>query len=497
MKKTILTMLALVASICFAKAESSFDFTTSIPTGWTTTVSPYGFSERGAQFTSSSDLTLANVSDVKEVTVDCYTNSEKDNDNSITVYVGEVSFGTKQLARATELTLTFNSAEAVSGDLKIVITKTNKKSVYIKTVTIDGTYDNSGVEEEDPLEGLDADYAYAEPTIITNTENTGSNKPYTFIQNNIKVNCTKGARYETYFSVNAGASLTFIATQPIKAIVVNGYVKKEFEAEASSGDIQYVDASEDEVSAEQVLAVTEVNNNILTLTCEKQLQCRSVAIYFTSTPEIHIDEGEDDYDYSYEWEPEEQVTMDVTFDSIAYMDETEFLEYPCTDLKLFDRKNNYMLNLIVFVSTLDEEPETTILPTGTYPINYTYLESEDYANTVQASVGGYEDYDFPSYFLTDVKYDESGYAYEYVPYYLVSGTLEVLAVEGGGQFEVHATTYNGSTINGTYFFGEGEPNPEDEISNVTVGIKATKVLRNGHLLIERNGECFSVDGQRR
>ena len=126
MKKSILLLLALVASICFAKAEASFDFTTSIPKGWTTTVAPYGYSERGAQFTSSSELTLADVQDVQEVTVACYTNSEKDNDNSITVYVGEVSFGTKQLARATDLTLTFNSAEAVSGDLKIVITKVNK-----------------------------------------------------------------------------------------------------------------------------------------------------------------------------------------------------------------------------------------------------------------------------------------------------------------------------------------------------------------------------------
>lgn len=496
MKKTIILLLALVASISFAKAEASFDFTSSLPKGWTATVAPYGFTERGAQFTSSSELTLANVSNVKEVTIACYTNSEKDNDNSITVYIGEVSFGTKQLARATDLTLTFSAAEVVSGDLKIVITKVNKKSVYIKTITIDGTYDAGDIEEEDPLEGLNTDYEYAEPTIIANTENTGSNQAYTFIQNNIKVTCTKGARYETYFSVNAGASLTFTATQPIKAIVVNGYVKKEFEAEASSGEIQYVDASEDEVTAEQVLAVTEVNSNILTITCEKQMQCKSVAIYFTSTPEIHIDD-EDDYDYSFEWEPEEQVTMDVTFDSLAYVDETEFLEYPCTDIKLFDRQNNYMLNLIVFVSTLGDESETTILPVGTYPINYVYLEGDDYANTVQASVGGYDDYDFPSYFLTDVTYDEYGYPYEYVPYYLVSGTLEVIAVEGGGQFDVHATTYNGSTINGTYFFGEGEPNIEDAVDHVTFDAKATKVLRNGQLLIERNGECYSVDGKRR
>lgn len=361
------------------------------------------------------------------------------------------------------------------------------------SATID-LHDDNGVEDEDPLTGLDVEYEYEEPTIITNTEVKGSNQAYTFIQNNIKVTCTKGARYETYFGVNADASLTFAATQPIKAIVINGFVKKEFEAEASSGEIQYVDASEEEVEAEQVLAVTEVNNNILTLTCKKQLRCYSVAIYFTGTPEIHIDEGEDEYDYSYEWEPTEQVTMNVTFDSLAYIDETEFLEYPCTDLKLFDRKNNYMLNLIVFVSMLDEEPKTTILPTGTYPINKTYLESEDYANTVQASVGGYEDYDFPSYFLTDVKYDENGYAYEYVPYYLVSGTFEVKAIEGGGQFEVHATTHNGSTINGICSFVNGKP-VEDAVENVTSDRMATKMLRDGHLLIRRNGVVYGVGGE--
>jgi len=493
MKKTILLLLAAMACT-WALAETSFDFSSSLPSGWSATVAQRGFEERGAQFSSSTELSSPEVMDVKKVTIECSCNSDNDNEFSLAVSVGETSFGVKQLPKANNQQLEFEVAEATSGVLKIVITKGSKKSVWIKTVTIDGTCDGGNTEEEDPLDGLEPDYEYDEPTIITNTENAGSNQAYTFIQNNIKVSCTKGGRYEAYFSVNADAKLTFIATKPIKAIVVNGYVKKAFEAEASSGEIHYVDASEDEVTAEQVLAVTEVNNNILTLTCEKQMRCYSVAIYFTSTPDIQIDEGEDEYDYSFEWEPKEQVTMNVTFDSIAYVDETEFLEYPCTDIKLFDRKNNYMLNLIVFVSTLEEEPKTTILPVGTYPINYTYLDSDDYANTVQASVGGYEDYDFPSYFLTDVMYDEEGLAYEYVPYYVVSGTFEVRAAESGGRFEVHATTYNGSTINGICSFVNGKP-VEDAVENVTSDRKATKVLRNGHLLIRRNGMIYGIGGE--
>jgi len=489
MKKTILLLLAAMAC-SWALAETSFDFSGSLPAGWTATVQPRGFDERGAQFSSSSELTSPEVTNVKKVTVECSCNSAEDNEFSLTVSVGETSFGVKQLAKANDQQLDFEVAEAATGVLKIVISKGSKKSVWIKTVTIDGTCDGE-TEEEDPLEGLDADYVYTEPTTIINDEETGSNQPYTFIQNNIKVVCTIGARYETYFSVNAGATLTFIATQPMKAIVVKGLIKKGFEAEASSGYIDYADADENEVEAEQVLAVTDIDSTILTLSCDKQMRCYQVNVYFTTTPEIDIDHSESGY--SYEWEPTEPTTFNVTFDSLAYMDMSEMLGYASTDLMLFDRKNNYLLDLVVFASTIEagtgRELET-LLPVGTYPINDEYID-----NTVQASPGGYDSFDFPTYFLTDVLYDENGYPHQYEPYYIVSGTLEVVAVEGGGEFVVHATSYNGTTVNATYMFAEGEP-IDDAVTNTSTDRKVTKELREGRIVILRNGVAYGADGMR-
>ena len=340
-------------------------------------------------------------------------------------------------------------------------------------------------------EALDPNYEYLEPTIVINSAEVGSNlENYSFVCNNVQVRVTKGARYSDYFGVNAGEKVTFTTTQPMKAIVVNGYIKKGFDATASSGSIDFADAEEEEVTAEQVLAVTDIDATTLTISCTKQLRCYSVAVYFQTIPDISIGE-EEESDYSYEWEPTEVVTMNVTIDSLAYLDMTESLGYGCTDIQLFDRQNNYMMDLTVYTASV---ADGTILPVGIYPINFDcYEEGKDFTNTVAASVGGYDTYDFPSYFLTDVSYDENGRPYEYVPYYLVSGTLEVLAVEGGVQMNIHAASHFGSTINAVYFMGEGEP--FDAVGDAAVDCRAVKILRDGHLFIQHNGVLFSIGGR--
>ena len=335
-------------------------------------------------------------------------------------------------------------------------------------------------------EVLNPDYTYAEPTIVTNSEEIGSNLAnYSFICNNVQVNCTKGARYADYFGVNAGEQITFTTTQPMKAIVVNGFVKKYFEATASAGEIAYVDAEEDAVTSEQVLAVTDINSTTLTISCVKQLRCYSVAVYFNENPEIDIEGGEEEDDYSFEWEPTEVTTINVSFDSLEVTDMTENLGYACTSLYLMSEE--YEMELSVFASTVEE----TILPVGTYTINDSYEE-----NTVMSSPGGYEEYDFPSYLITDFEQDAaSGTWYYNTVYYLVSGTLEVVQVEGGGQLTIHATSHFGSTINAEYFFGEGEPNI-DAVEHTSIATQAAKHLHGGQLYIERNGQLYDIVGRK-
>lgn len=485
MKKILLSLLALAASFSFALASTTYDFSASLPSGWTSNPAPNGFENpgRGAQFAATTTLTLPNVTDVAKVTIEGASNI---NNYTIEVLVGTTSFGTQTIPQGNDQTWEFNGTTS-SGDLKIIITKATKKSVYIKTVTIDGEATQGGDSTTvTPVEGLDPNYEYAEPTIVTNTDSVGSNINYNFISNNIEVKATTGARTSTFFSVNAGQSITFTATQPMKAIVVNGYVKKDFEAEASAGELAYVDASEEEITAEQVLAVTDIDTTSLTISCVKQMRCYSVAVYFNENPEIDIEGGEEEDDYSFEWEPTEIKTINVTFDSIEVTDMTENLGYACTGLYLMS--GEYEMELSVFASTIDS---ITILPVGTYAINDSYEE-----NTVMASPGGYEEYDFPSYLITDFEQDpSSGDWYYNTVYYLASGTLEIAEVEGGAQLTIHSTSHFGSTINATYSIGAIQPDI-DAVENTSIAVQAAKHLHGGQLYIERNGQLYDIVGRK-
>lgn len=328
---------------------------------------------------------------------------------------------------------------------------------------------------------LNPDYEYAEPTIVTNSEDIGSNLVnYSFVCNNVQVSVTKGARYAAYFGVNAGESITLTATKPMKAIVVNGYIKKGFSATASSGVIVYANAEEDEVTAEQVLAVTDIQATTLTISCAKQLRCMEMSIYFEANPEININTGGEEL-YSYYWEPEEKTTFSLRFDSLQYIDMTDNLGYPCTSL-LFSSEQAE-LTLAVFASTCDEG---TILPAGTYTIDDSYT-----TGTVQASPGGDEYMDYPSYLATDFEIGTDGNLL-YNPYYLIGGTLSIKAVEGGAEFEVQGTTYNGSTVNAYCLYRE-QP-LDDAVEDTTVAPRATKVLHGGHLYLRHGNKWYGING---
>lgn len=333
--------------------------------------------------------------------------------------------------------------------------------------------------------GLDTNYTYAEPTIVTNSEDLGSNLVnYSFVCNNVQVTVTKGARYTNYFGVNAGENITITTTQPMKAIVVDGYVKQNFEAEATAGDITYVNAEDDAVESEPVLAVTDINATTLTISCVKQLRCYSMSIYFSANPEIDIEGGEEEDDYSFEWEPTDSTHIYVEFDSIEVMDMTDNLGYPCTDLYLIS--DTYEMDLSVFASSMDDG---TILPVGIYPINDSYAD-----NTVMASPGGYDEYDFPSYLITDFEYDQASSSWYYnTVYYLVSGTLEVTTTEKGVKLIIRASSRFGSTIEAHYLNGNDQPNAVD---NTPVEQPATKFIREGHLLIKRNGTEYTISGEK-
>lgn len=136
-------------------------------------------------------------------------------------------------------------------------------------------------------EELDPEYVYSEPTVLTVPDMQVQGAAYSFVENNILVNVTRGAVHDSYFSAHAGYSITFTATKPMKGIAIDGFVKKGFEATVSSGEISYLTPDTDK-EASPVIVITDIEDNSVTINCLKQLRCYSVEIYFEENPEDEV-----------------------------------------------------------------------------------------------------------------------------------------------------------------------------------------------------------------
>lgn len=329
---------------------------------------------------------------------------------------------------------------------------------------------------------LDPNYQYAEPTTIGVPELTLSAQAYEFVENNIKVNCTNGAVNTDYFSCYAGYAITFTAAKSIKGLTVNGYIKKDFTATASSGMIEYADASEAEVEGDPVLIMTNINATSVTLTCVKQIRFYSVDFYFEENPDVELGGGGNggDGEYTYEWEPTTPTTITATMDYAAAYDFAE--DYGFVELYL--ENDDYFADLYVLA---DFDAQLGV-PAGTYNV-----ASSGETGTVWASSGGNEEEDEPSYLAAD--FDAEGY-YN-TSYYFAGGTLTVSASAKGVKYEMAITTHFGSTLNLTYE-GPVENGFDTAVEQVTDNDEhvaaTTKILRNGQLLILRNGLRYNAAG---
>lgn len=162
---------------------------------------------------------------------------------------------------------------------------------------------------------LDPDYVYPAVTSVSVPSQTVQGDAYSFVDNNIQVYCTKGAVTADYFSAHAGFAMTFTATQPIKGIVVDGFVKKDFTATVSDGEISYLTPTEDQ-NADPVLVVKGADSKSITISCVKQLRCYSVEVFFEYDPDVTVSGGSG--------EPDEEVDLDFDYADCIY--ETEYSE---------------------------------------------------------------------------------------------------------------------------------------------------------------------------
>ncbi len=282
--KRFLSLLCMVALTVLSVNATDFDFSSSIPAGWTSSVAQQGFeADRGIQYTQTASLTYKGVSNVTTVTIVASSNIA--NGYSLGVSVGGQTFGkTVSLPKENKKTFTFTGSNAASGDVVVTITKTgSSKSAWIKTISIDGT---TGPVTPDK-ERLDSSYVYSEPTTILPKDSVGKVSLDTVI-NNVLLQCFNGALYATDIRVMAGSSISFSTTKNMKAIVIKGKIKKGFEATASAGTISYVQADEEDKEGDPVLLIKDIDTTNVTINCVKQLQCQAINIYFEANPDIEI-----------------------------------------------------------------------------------------------------------------------------------------------------------------------------------------------------------------
>lgn len=177
---------------------------------------------------------------------------------------------------------------------QVVFTLTGKGQRQIQRIVIDGepvVIDTVVPEPLPTAEDLVADYIYPEPTSVAPQDTTVLKKEYAFITNNILVYCNQGSIVKAtdttfaYFNCNAEYQLTFTATQPIKGIEIDGFVRKAFNASCDHGTIQYLTDVDYDMEGWPAMVLMDVNSENVTLNCPKQLRCYGVRVYFQSNPD--------------------------------------------------------------------------------------------------------------------------------------------------------------------------------------------------------------------
>ena len=140
-------------------------------------------------------------------------------------------------------------------------------------------------------EDLEVNYSYAEPTAVNVPDTQFFKNEYAFISNNILVYCGQGSiikatdTTEAYFNCNADYNLTFTATESIKGIEIDGFVRKAFSATCDHGEIEYLTDGDFDMEGFPAMVIRNIDAQSVTLSCPKQLRCYGVRVYFQENPE--------------------------------------------------------------------------------------------------------------------------------------------------------------------------------------------------------------------
>ena len=180
------------------------------------------------------------------------------------------------------------------------------------------------------------------------------------------------------------------------------------------------------------------------------------------------DSGDDDSETNYSFEPTEKTAIDETMTNADWTDYTSY-----GYVSVYMENDEFSADLYVVT-------ENAEMPVGEFEINDTNNE-----NTVVASIGGDDTYDYPSYVAAE--YDDEGY-YN-AAYYLVSGTLKIEQDGENYNITLNAVSYNGSTVKMTY---TGAVDQYTAIRDVEV--MSDVYARDGRIYAEEGARIYTILG---
>lgn len=298
-----------------------------------------------------------------------------------------------------------------------------------------------------------------EPVIITAPDTVINKTAYSFTDQGITISVSYGSAYPaghsynnlgvTYFACLVPSTMTISAEQAIKGIAINGWVKKSFSASCDKGTIDYLSDDYEDTTGEPVLTISDIDATSVTISCDKQLRCFSVEVYFLDNPGGTQGEVMDTVRFTATTAVAQDYSEDTTYSS--------------------EGSYSYWLMLA---------------PASGYPQVWLDL----YASVKGDLSGTYSLYDFnvSDYTYVQLSQDEWDYEYAYDQEFTITATENGYHIEGwiiadnDVQYEF---VYNGQV--------EGVAAGMDNLQD---GQKATKILRNGQLIILRGEKRYTILG---
>ena len=298
--------------------------------------------------------------------------------------------------------------------------------------------------------------------IITAPDTVIEKTAYTLSEQGVTIAVSYGSAYpathsynnigRTYFACLAGGNMTISTEQNIKGIAINGWVKKNFSASCDHGDIDYLSDDAEDTTGEPVLTISDIDNPSVTITCNNQLRCFSIEVYFAANPGSTQGEVMD--------------TVHLTMTTANAQD------YSTDTLYSTEGAYSYWLELA---------------PAEGYP----QIWLDMYA-AVQGDLSGeysLYDYNVGDYTYVQLSADELDYEYAYDQAFTITKTGDNYHVEG----------YIIADNDVQYEFVYDGPislvqSQEEGLTNTPADANVQKIYRNGQILILRGDKTYTATG---